>query len=113
MVHTADATSERCNDLAGRTARGLRRLRTYPPVRGTADEDGLWSVTCFAVRVGQRKRGFAEGLLDGASSSRPAQHLRASDRAARVLGERLRQRGVGGADRSAGADVLDGRLDLG
>jgi GNAT superfamily N-acetyltransferase len=30
------------------------------------DEDGLWAVTCFVVRVGHRRRGTAAALLDGA-----------------------------------------------
>jgi GNAT superfamily N-acetyltransferase len=32
----------------------------------TSDEDGLWSVTCFVVRVGARRKGLAEVLLNGA-----------------------------------------------
>ena len=42
------------------------RLSTYPAAAATGDEDGLWAVTCFVVRVGKRKQGFAEVLLDGA-----------------------------------------------
>jgi GNAT superfamily N-acetyltransferase len=42
------------------------RLTTYPVTAGTADEDGLWAVTCFVVRVGKRRQGLAEVLLDGA-----------------------------------------------
>jgi GNAT superfamily N-acetyltransferase len=42
------------------------RLTSYPVVAGTADEDGLWAVTCFVVRVGKRRQGFAEVLLEGA-----------------------------------------------
>lgn len=34
--------------------------------RGTNDEDGLWSVTCFVVRVGHRRQGVAGALLDAA-----------------------------------------------
>jgi GNAT superfamily N-acetyltransferase len=42
------------------------RLTSYPVVAGTAHEDGLWAVTCFVVRVGNRRQGFAEVLLEGA-----------------------------------------------
>lgn len=41
------------------------RLTTYRVV-ATADEDGLWAVTCFVVRVGSRRQGLAEVLLGGA-----------------------------------------------
>jgi GNAT superfamily N-acetyltransferase len=41
------------------------RLTTYR-VAATDDEDGLWAVTCFLVRVGARRQGLAEILLDGA-----------------------------------------------
>jgi len=43
-----------------------RRLRSYPVAQATADEPGLWAVTCFVVRVGHRRRGLAQVLLDGA-----------------------------------------------
>ena len=42
------------------------RLRTYPTANVVVDEPGLWAVTCFVVRVGARRRGFASVLLDGA-----------------------------------------------
>jgi GNAT superfamily N-acetyltransferase len=42
------------------------RLTSYPVAAAVPDEDGVWAVTCFVVRVGKRKRGFAELLLDGA-----------------------------------------------
>ena len=32
----------------------------------TEDADGVWSVTCFVVRVGHRRRGLAAELLAGA-----------------------------------------------
>jgi GNAT superfamily N-acetyltransferase len=32
----------------------------------TQDEDGLWAVTCFVVRVGHRRHGLAGELLAGA-----------------------------------------------
>lgn len=41
------------------------RLTTYR-VATTDDEDGLWAVTCFVVRVGARRQGLAGQLLDGA-----------------------------------------------
>ena len=31
-----------------------------------AEQDGVWSVTCFVVRVGWRRRGVATALLEGA-----------------------------------------------
>jgi GNAT superfamily N-acetyltransferase len=42
------------------------RLTTYRAASATADEDGLWAVTCFVVRVGARRQGLAQVLLDGA-----------------------------------------------
>lgn len=42
------------------------RLRRAVVARATSDEDGLWSVTCFVVRVGHRRQGVATTLLDGA-----------------------------------------------
>jgi GNAT superfamily N-acetyltransferase len=42
------------------------RLVSYPAAQATADEAGLWAVTCFVVRVGKRRQGLAEHLLDGA-----------------------------------------------
>jgi GNAT superfamily N-acetyltransferase len=41
------------------------RLTTYR-IAATDDEDGLWAVTCFLVRVGFRTQGLAAVLLDGA-----------------------------------------------
>jgi GNAT superfamily N-acetyltransferase len=34
--------------------------------QATEDADGVWSVTCFVVRVGHRRRGLAAELLAGA-----------------------------------------------
>jgi GNAT superfamily N-acetyltransferase len=42
------------------------RLATYRAATVTDDEDGLWSVTCFVVRVGYRRKGRSAELLDGA-----------------------------------------------
>lgn len=42
------------------------RLLTDRAASVTSDEDGLWSVTCFVVRIGARRGGLAEVLLDGA-----------------------------------------------
>ncbi len=42
------------------------RLTTYRVAAVTDDEDGLWAVTCFVVRVGARRQGLAEVLLGGA-----------------------------------------------
>jgi len=42
------------------------RLTTYRMAAATKDEEGLWAVTCFVVRVGARRQGLTEVLLDGA-----------------------------------------------
>ena len=49
---------------------------TYPRVRGNRallqvvggdiDDAGVWAVTCFVVKVGQRRRGVGAALLDAA-----------------------------------------------
>lgn len=41
------------------------RLSTYR-MAATEDEDGLWALTCFLVRVGARGQGLVDALLDGA-----------------------------------------------
>ncbi len=42
------------------------RLAASAVAASAPDVDGLWAVTCFVVRVGQRRRGVAGPLLDGA-----------------------------------------------
>jgi GNAT superfamily N-acetyltransferase len=42
------------------------RLLSMRAAAATQDEDGLWSVTCFVVRVGHRRQGLAAELLAGA-----------------------------------------------
>jgi GNAT superfamily N-acetyltransferase len=42
------------------------RLATGVVSSATSDEDGLWAVTCFVVRTGERRRGAANVLLGGA-----------------------------------------------
>jgi GNAT superfamily N-acetyltransferase len=42
------------------------RLASMRAAQATVDEDGLWSVTCFVVRVGYRRKGVAGHLLRGA-----------------------------------------------
>ena len=42
------------------------RLQRMQAARATQDEDGLWSVTCFVVRVGHRRQGVATQLLRAA-----------------------------------------------
>lgn len=42
------------------------RLLTYRMAAATGDEPGLWAVVCFLVRVGARRKGLADVLLDGA-----------------------------------------------
>jgi GNAT superfamily N-acetyltransferase len=41
------------------------RLVRYRPA-ATDEVGGVWAVTCFVVRVGARRQGIAEALLDGA-----------------------------------------------
>lgn len=48
--------------------RSYQRLASSRVAGAVADEDGLWAVTCFVVRVGHRRRGVAGGLLAGAVS---------------------------------------------
>jgi GNAT superfamily N-acetyltransferase len=42
------------------------RLATTRVAQATDGGDGVWSVTCFVVRVGHRRRGLAAELLAGA-----------------------------------------------
>jgi GNAT superfamily N-acetyltransferase len=42
------------------------RLRLMRAAQATQDSEGLWSVTCFVVRVGHRRRGLAGQLLEAA-----------------------------------------------
>jgi GNAT superfamily N-acetyltransferase len=42
------------------------RLKRMQAARATQNEDGLWSVTCFVVRVGHRRQGVAGQLLRAA-----------------------------------------------
>jgi GNAT superfamily N-acetyltransferase len=46
------------------------RLHRSAILRGTPreelDDDSVWSITCFVVRVGERRQGVATALLDGA-----------------------------------------------
>jgi GNAT superfamily N-acetyltransferase len=42
------------------------RLARSAVAQATQDEDGLWAVTCFVVRVGHRRQGVSGTLLDGA-----------------------------------------------
>jgi GNAT superfamily N-acetyltransferase len=46
------------------------RLRRSPVLRGTSasrfEDDSVWSVTCFVVKAGARRRGVAAALLSGA-----------------------------------------------
>jgi GNAT superfamily N-acetyltransferase len=51
------ATAPRCD---------YPRLPRMKAASGTRDEDGLWSVTCFVVRVGYRRQGVAGQLLAAA-----------------------------------------------
>ncbi|MEL4318726.1 GNAT family N-acetyltransferase [Leifsonia sp. YIM 134122] len=45
------------------------RLRTAEVVKGSAedeDDDSVWAITCFVVRVGHRRQGIGGELLQGA-----------------------------------------------
>ncbi|KQQ95587.1 hypothetical protein ASF62_03490 [Leifsonia sp. Leaf325] len=45
------------------------RLRTAEVVKGSAedqDDDSVWAITCFVVRVGHRRQGIGRELLQGA-----------------------------------------------
>jgi GNAT superfamily N-acetyltransferase len=42
------------------------RLKRMQAAKATQNGDGLWSVTCFVVRVGYRRRGAATQLLHAA-----------------------------------------------
>jgi GNAT superfamily N-acetyltransferase len=42
------------------------RLGRSPVAQATDDAPGVWSVTCFVVRVGHRRRGISAALLAGA-----------------------------------------------
>jgi GNAT superfamily N-acetyltransferase len=42
------------------------RLGQMRAAQATQDTDGLWSVTCFVVRVGHRRQGIASRLLEAA-----------------------------------------------
>lgn len=42
------------------------RLATSLVSKATSDEDGLWSVVCFVVRVGARRKGLSAIVLEGA-----------------------------------------------
>jgi GNAT superfamily N-acetyltransferase len=42
------------------------RLATAVVSKATADETGVWAVTCFVVRIAARKQGLSGELLDGA-----------------------------------------------
>jgi GNAT superfamily N-acetyltransferase len=46
--------------------RDYPRLERMRAARATRDEEGLWSITCFVVRVGHRRQGVAAQLLDAA-----------------------------------------------
>ena len=60
-------------------------LRTLDTAVGGDDltDPGVWSITCFVVRVGSRRMGVAQKLLDGAVDSRPAQAVHTRSRATR------------------------------
>jgi GNAT superfamily N-acetyltransferase len=51
-----------CSVAPKSTYRALVNSRTIPHV----DDEGVWSVVCFVVRPGFRRRGLMHRLLDGA-----------------------------------------------
>jgi len=70
--------------------------------RDTPDPAGLWAVTCFVVRVGQRRKGVASALLSGAVD------LARAGGAAAVEGYPVE---TGGAKRSS-ADLYHGTASM-
>jgi GNAT superfamily N-acetyltransferase len=60
----------RGDEAVGWCAAGPRssypRLGRARVAQATDDAQDLWAVTCFVVRVGHRRQGIAEPLLDGA-----------------------------------------------
>jgi GNAT superfamily N-acetyltransferase len=63
LAYSADQAVGWCG-VAPRS-RYPRLARAKVPL-ATSDGDGLWSVTCFVVRVGHRRQGVSTALLAGA-----------------------------------------------
>lgn len=79
LAYLAEESMGRADDEAARRGNheavgwcGVAPRSRYPRLShsqvalATADEDGLWSVTCFVVRTGFRRRGVGTALLAGA-----------------------------------------------
>jgi GNAT superfamily N-acetyltransferase len=64
LAYTVDAAPVGWCAVAPRSSYG--RLAYSDVSAAVPDEDGLWSITCFVVRVAQRRQGVSGALLDGA-----------------------------------------------
>lgn len=62
--YDADGTAAAWCGISPRSS--YPRLATSMISKSTLDEPGLWSVVCFVVRVGARRRGLSTVVLDGA-----------------------------------------------
>ena len=70
LVYVDGAVAGWCSVAPKETYRRLMNSRTIPHLD---EERGPWSIVCFVVRAGYRKRGLMHDLLDGA-----VEHARAS-----------------------------------
>jgi GNAT superfamily N-acetyltransferase len=62
LAYVDDSVAGWCSVAPKITYRALVNSRTIPHVQ----DDGVWSVVCFVVRAGFRRRGLMHHLLDGA-----------------------------------------------
>ena len=69
-----------------RAAAGLRPHRDSEAERGEVGEEGVWSVVCFFIAPGQRKKGVASSAAGVRRSTMPALTARACWRLTRSIG---------------------------
>jgi GNAT superfamily N-acetyltransferase len=62
LAYVDDVVAGWCSVAPKATYRALVNSRTIPHV----DDDDVWSVVCFVVRPGYRRRGLMHRMLDGA-----------------------------------------------
>ena len=62
LVYVDGEVAGWCSVAPKSTHRALVNSKTIPHV----DDDGVWSIVCFVVRPGFRRRGLMHHLLDGA-----------------------------------------------
>ena len=62
LAYVEDEVAGWCSVAPKSTYRALVNSRTIPHV----EDDGIWSVVCFVVRPGFRRRGLMHYLLEGA-----------------------------------------------